>query len=145
MGLFGYSTGILRDIVLYMETSQPLTASQSGAGSPVLYAGGLVGGNGGTVENCAVTGVRLEISCYQYSTACVGGFAGLNEGTIQVQHSGCAADHSGGKPLELLRRQDLMGENTAGSTIDHCYAWTGFPLPGPGMAQFRPADLPGAQ
>lgn len=121
IGLFGYSTGILRDIVLYMETSQPLTASQSGAGSPVLYAGGLVGGNGGTVENCAVTGVRLEISCYQYSTACVGGFAGLNEGTIRssavdVQQITAAAN------LSNCYAGGFVGENTAGSTMDHCYA-----------------------
>lgn len=121
VGLFGYSTSVLRDIVCQMDKSPALTLSQSGSSSKILYAGGLVGYNGGTVDNCAASGVHLQASCYHYSTIYLGGLAGRNEGTInssaaEVAHLSAEASMSN------AYAGGFVGYNAQGGIIRQCYA-----------------------
>lgn len=121
VALFGYSTSVLKDIVYRMDESTALAASQSGSSSKILYIGGLVGYNGGTVRNCAVSGVRIQASCYSYSKVYLGGLAGLNEGTI---HSSAAevADVSADANLAHAYVGGFIGRNAAGGSVQQCYA-----------------------
>lgn len=93
-GLFGCSTGKLRNIVL--ATKQALTLSDGtdnpklptarveGLPSGTVYLGALAGWNGGTVANCAAAGYRLSAYAYQGSVYYVGGLVGYNDGTIRT-------------------------------------------------------------
>ncbi len=88
-GLFGYSTGTLKNIVYKMdpEKALPFTFPSS---EKETYLGALVGVNSaGTVENCAVEGVNLSVHVFD-SHVYIGGLAGLNNGTIR----NCAAELS---------------------------------------------------
>lgn len=80
-GLFGVSEGTLRNIVYEMKPDQPVTVAM-GNGSYDLFIGGLVGGNFGVVENCAVSGVNLVGKSYG-ATIYVGGLVGQNKGVIR--------------------------------------------------------------
>ncbi len=71
------------------------------------YAGGIVGYNKGTVQNCYVTG---SVSC---SSTYPGGIVGSNEGTVQCCYSIAAVsgkNHIGG----------IVGNNNGG-TVRNCY------------------------
>lgn len=119
IGLFGYTTGVLRDVVYAMTETVPVT--QSGSDSAILYTGGLTGYNGGTVENCAVSGVRLQANGYSYSTIYVGGLVGLNHGTIHAC-SAEAAQIEASASMSNLYAGGFIGRNAASGTIDQCYA-----------------------
>ncbi len=84
-GLFGYSTGILQNIV-YRMPEEALSFSTDD-GSKNLYVGGLVGGSSGTVENCAVEGAHISGASYG-SEIYLGGLVGQNNGLIR----NCSAD-----------------------------------------------------
>lgn len=121
VGLFGYVTGVLQDIVYQMKEGHTLTVTQSGSSSQTLYAGALAGYNGGTVNNCAAFGVRLQANGYQYSTICLGGLVGENHGTVQrsaVDGASITAEAS----MSHAYAGGFVGENTAGGIIDQCYA-----------------------
>ncbi len=83
IGLFGYNTGVIQDVVYFMDETTKTTVTQSGSSSKTTYMGALVGYNGGGVENCAAADVWLEADCYQYSTIYLGAMVGLNQGTIE--------------------------------------------------------------
>lgn len=121
VGLFGYTTGALQDIVYQMEEGSSLSVTQSGSSSETLYAGALAGYNGGTVRNCAVFGVRLEANGYQYSTIYLGGLVGENRGTIQNSTAEGAAITAAAS-MSHAYAGGFVGENTAGGVIDQCYA-----------------------
>ena len=121
VGLFGYTTGVLQDIVYQMEEGDTLSVTQSGSSSQTLYAGALAGYNGGTVQNCAAFGVRLQANGYQYSTIYLGGLVGENQGTVQcsaVEGASITAQAS----MSHAYAGGFVGENTAGGVIDQCYA-----------------------
>lgn len=121
VGLFGYSTGVLQDIVYQMRDTDVLSVTQSGSSSQTLYVGALAGFNGGTVDNCASYGVRLQANGYQYSTIYLGGLVGQNHGTIQnsaVEGASITAEAS----MSHAYAGGFVGENTAGGIIDQCYA-----------------------
>lgn len=121
VGLFGYSTSVLRDIVYRMDDRSAVHITQQGSSSDIIYVGGLVGYNGGTVENCAVSGTKIQANCYSYSTVYLGGLVGLNKGTIyrssvDVRH--LDADAS----MSHIYTGGFVGRNMAGGAIDQCYA-----------------------
>lgn len=121
VGLFGYSTGVLQDIVYQMRDTDVLSVTQSGSSSQTLYVGALAGFNGGTVDNCASYGVRLQANGYQYSTIYLGGLVGQNHGTIQnsaVEGASITVEAS----MSHAYAGGFVGENTAGGIIDQCYA-----------------------
>lgn len=119
VALFGYSTSLIQNVIYKM--SQTLALSQSGSSSTILYGAGLVGYNGGTVDNCAVSGVALQASCYSYSTIYLGGLAGLNEGTIRSSSVEVRSIFVNAN-LSNAYAGGFVGRNTAGGTIDQCYA-----------------------
>lgn len=121
IGLFGYSTGVLRDMVYQMDEHTVPAISQSGSSSAVRYLGGLAGYNGGTVENCAVSGVHLQAYGYQYSKIYLGGLAGRNEGIIQSSAAE-AAQVMAETNLSSAYAGGFVGHNTAGGIIRQCYA-----------------------
>lgn len=118
-GLFGYNTGVIQN-VLY-EMNHAVTITQKDSNSPTLYAASLVGYNGGTVQNCAASGVEIGVNCYTYSTAYVGGLVGLNRGAVrcssaEVLHINAITN------LSNAYAGGFVGQNTAGGAIDQCYA-----------------------
>lgn len=121
VGLFGYTTGVLHDIVYQMKEGDILAVTQSGSSSKPLYVGALAGYNGGTVNNCAVFGVRLQADGYQYSTIYLGGLVGENHGTVQSSAVEGASIHAEAS-MSHAYAGGFVGENTAGGLIDRCYA-----------------------
>ena len=120
VGLFGYSTGVLQDVVYQMDENQALQINRKGNSTQPLYVGGLVGYNGGTVENCAVYGGEIRASCYEQSIVYLGGLAGLNEGYI---HSSTAQTKTVTAQANLSDAYagSFAGRNGPGGTIDQCY------------------------
>lgn len=121
VGLFGYSIGVLQDVVYQMKGTDTISVTQSGSSSETLYVGGLAGYNGGTVDNCAAYGVQLQANGYQYSTIYLGGLVGENHGTIQssaVEGASITAEAS----MSHAYAGGFVGENAAGGIIDQCYA-----------------------
>ena len=121
VGLFGYTIGVLRDIVYQMKDGDTLSVTQAGSSSEVLYVGALAGYNGGTVENCAASEVRLQANGYQYSTIYLGGLVGENHGTIQTSAAE-GASITANASMSHAYAGGFVGENTAGGIIDQCYA-----------------------
>ncbi len=119
-GLFGYSTGTIRNVVYNMDYNKELvvTIGNSAVGQ---YLGGLVGGNMGSVINCAVSGANLKGMAYG-GIIYVGGLVGQNSGIIQnsaaevgmlsTDSSNFASSYVGG----------LVGENATGGTIEYSYS-----------------------
>lgn len=121
VGLFGYNTGVLQNVVYNMENAPALAVTRSGSDSSILYAGALVGYNGGTVTNCAVSGVRIQAQCYNFSTIYLGGLAGLNAGTIRSSAAE-VAELTAEANLSNAYAGGFVGRNAAGSSISQCYA-----------------------
>jgi filamentous hemagglutinin family protein len=104
VGLFGVSSGTLRDVGL-------VGGSVNGYGA----VGALAGTNQGTVDNAyASTSMsRVEVRC----RCSVGGLFGVNSGTIMNSHaSGIVTGGLGGYV------GGLVGENVAGGTVTGSYA-----------------------
>lgn len=118
VGLFGYTTGVVQDVVYNM--TKPMTISRTGS-STTVYAGGLIGYNGGTVDNCAVYSVDLEVQCFEYSTAYLGGLAGINAGVIR-DSAAEVADLAANASFSNAYAGGFVGHNASGGTIDRCYA-----------------------
>lgn len=129
VGLFGYSTGVLRHIVYNMgpddtgsvsEANYQLTAGASNV-SGSLYIGGLAGYNFGTITNCAVYGMDLNVNISGV-TLYVGGMVGLNNGTI----SSCSAESKSlaGNSYEYgkLYMGGFVGQNSDSRLISSSYA-----------------------
>lgn len=75
-GLFGYTTGTIRDVAL-------LDSNLTG-GSSWCYIGGIAGYNTGCILRCSFEGILSGDGGNAYA----GGIAGCNEGVIRACHSG---------------------------------------------------------
>ncbi len=118
VGLFGYTTGVLQDVVYQMPNTLAVTSVGS---SETRYVGGLVGYNGGTITNCAAFDVQLKAEGYQYSTLYLGGLVGCNEGTLRrsaAEGAAITADTS----LSNAFAGGLVGLNENVGNVDQCYA-----------------------
>lgn len=117
-GLFGYSVGTLRDIVYLPDAEKQITLINSD-GSNTMYVGGLLGGNAGTVQNCAVSGLRL--GAYAFGAEIYGGgLVGQNNGIIRdcaAEVANLFADESGYAKGWL---GGLVGQNTR--SVSNSYA-----------------------
>ena len=125
VGLFGFTTGTLENIVV--TTSKKLAeAPTSKLGGNVqwktVYTGVLAGQNSGTIKNCAVSGYRLSGSAYSGSTYYLGGLVGCNEGLIQA----CSADIPSITGTSTYARSycagGLVGMNDGSGYIRQSYA-----------------------
>lgn len=119
IGLFGYSTGILKDIV-YLLDGKIDSFTQSGSSSDVIYAGSLVGQNDGSIYNCAVSGFEISASGFNYSNIYVGGFVGFNRGTINTS-SADVKNINLSATLSNAYTGGFAGVNDSGGSISKCY------------------------
>lgn len=120
-GLFGCSTGTLRNIVYEMDPQNPVVA-HLGSVAESLYVGALVGGNdGGIVDNCAVSGANLQAQASGVNLY-VGGLVGQNNGTIR----NCAAEFAklSAECYNFARVYigGLVGENAPSRSVSTSYA-----------------------
>lgn len=119
-GLFGYSTGTLRNIVYQMDPDHPVTA-YLGSAAENLYVGALLGGSAGVMENCAVSGGNLQAGASGVKLY-VGGLVGQNQGVIR----NCAAESAQLSAncfnYASIYMGGLVGENTASRSISTSYA-----------------------
>lgn len=118
-GLFGYSSGTLRDIVYLMDAEKQNAVSLGNHRN--LYIGGLAGGNAGRVENCAVAGVSLSGSAFT-ATIYVGGLVGLNQGEIVSCGAECAALKADATTYAHGYVGGLVGLNQSSGVISASYA-----------------------
>lgn len=119
VGLFGYSSGVIRDVVYRMEDA-PLTLTRSGSDTTV-YVGALLGSNSGTVSNCAVYGVEITVNCYNYSTVYLGGLAGENRGSIRASAAEAARLYAL-CTMSNAYAGGFVGGNQSGGRIEQSYA-----------------------
>lgn len=119
-GLFGYSAGTLRDIVYKMDPEQAVTVAMDN-GSQSLYVGALAGGNAGTIQNCAVSGISL--TGYSFgSTIYVGGLVGQNSGVIRSSAAESASLSADCSSYASAYVGGLAGRNDAAREITVSYA-----------------------
>lgn len=118
VGLFGYTTGVLQDVVYQMPDTLAVTSAGS---SETRYVGGLVGYNGGTITNCAAYNVQLKAEGYQYSTLYLGGLVGCNAGAIRRSAAEGAAI-TANTSLSNAFAGGLVGINENVGSVDQCYA-----------------------
>ena len=118
-GLFGYSSGTLRDIVYLMDAKKQNAVSLGSHKN--LYIGGLAGGNAGRVDNCAVAGVSLTGSAYT-ATIYIGGLVGMNQGEITGCGAECAALSADTSSYAHAYVGGLVGQNQSGGIISASYA-----------------------
>ena len=97
-GLFGYVSGTVKDLTVTGSVSGNISGN---------WVGGVVGYNGGTVENCHNIG---EVSSNRY----VGGVVGYNGGTVENCHN--IGEVSGNRYVG-----GVVGENGTGATVSNCY------------------------
>ena len=117
-GLFGFNEGTLRNIVYRMDPEKTISI---GDGSQSLYVGGLAGGNSGTVENCAVSGVSL-VGRSIGSTIYVGGLAGQNNGIIRASGAETATLSAQCDTYARAYVGGLVGQNNSAGTIRTSYS-----------------------
>lgn len=118
-GLFGYSSGTLRNIVYLMDPDRQNTVSLGNHSN--LYIGGLAGGNAGSVINCAVAGVSLTGNAYTASIY-IGGLVGLNQGEISGCGAECAALAADTSNYAHAYVGGLVGLNRSSGIITVSYA-----------------------
>lgn len=118
VGLFGYTTGVLQDVVYQMPDTLAVTSAGS---SMTRYVGGLVGYNGGTITNCAAYNVTLQANGYNYSTLYLGGLVGCNRGAIRRSAAEGAAI-TANTSLSNAFAGGLVGINENVGSVDQCYA-----------------------
>ena len=92
VGMFGYSTGTIKNVVLATQYSTSSTSfhvqrTKAVQANETVYYGILAGKNSGSISNSAVAGYYLSgsdgtIHGYANSTIYVGGLVGYNDGTI---------------------------------------------------------------
>lgn len=119
-GLFGYSTGTLRNIVYEMNAEYQVVA-YLGSAAENLYVGALVGGNAGTVYNCAVSGANLRAGASGVRLY-VGGLVGQNQGIIRNCAAETARLSANCLNFASVYIGGLVGENAASRTITSSYA-----------------------
>lgn len=119
-GLFGYSTGTIADVA-YLITADTMGKLSIEGHSGYIYVGGLVGYNGGIIQNCAVSGMAINIYAYSYSTIYSGGLAGWNQGAISDSSAaltGVTIDTT----LSNAYAGGFVGTNSGVGIITRCYA-----------------------
>ena len=119
-GLFGYSAGVLKNMVYEMDADREISVSM-GRSAQNRYLGGLAGGNGGTIQNCAVSGVRLTGHIYDASIY-IGGLTGQNQGMIQECAAEVASLAANGSNYGHAYVGGLVGMNTRDREIRTSYA-----------------------
>ena len=97
-GLFGYNSGTVKNVLLLGGGSSGTTVTGS------TYAGSLVGGNSGTVTNCAASGFTV-------SSANAGGLVGRNDGYIINSY---AANYAA---PDAAVASSVTGTNNAGGLV----------------------------
>ena len=120
IGLFGYNTGVIQDVVYIMDENTKTTIIQSGSSSKTTYTGALVGYNGGSIENCAAAGVWMEADSYQYSTVYLGALVGLNQGSIE-RSSAEAESIMAAATMSNAYVGGFVGLNNIGGIIEQSY------------------------
>lgn len=118
-GLFGYSSGTLRNVVYLMDAERQNAVSLGSHGS--LYIGGLAGGSAGTIFNCAAAGVNLKGMAYT-ATIYVGGLVGQNQGTIDSCGAECAGLTAETSSYAYAYIGGLVGQNRGSGMITTSYA-----------------------
>jgi uncharacterized repeat protein (TIGR02543 family) len=84
------------------------------------YVGGIVGGNGGTVENCSVSGSIIgPDDYYSYEDGYVGGVAGFNLGTVKKCYATGSVSGYGFVGGVVGSNGDLRAPM---GTVENCYA-----------------------
>lgn len=121
IGLFGYNMGTIRDTVYLSTVDQNRIMKKNVTGHRTIYIGGLVGYNNGTVNNCAVADMALQIYAYDYSTVYAGGLVGINYGAVRgssaaLKYIAAEANYSN------AYLGGFIGKNAPGGTIRDCYA-----------------------
>jgi len=103
-GLFGYIDvdGTVKNLRLAVSNIE--------SGDGAKPTGGIAGRNGGTIQNCTVTGDSIT------GTGCVGGIVGMNTGTVEscyttVNVRGIGSSNIGG----------VAGRNDGSGTVQNCY------------------------
>ena len=83
LGLFAYSSGTIKNLCLsnLNISSVATSSSDSATNIAIEYAGGLVGYNNGTINNCRAESVTINIKYYPSNdfTMCTGGLVGYSE------------------------------------------------------------------
>ena len=125
VGLFGFVTGTLEDIVV--TTAEPLkTAPTAKLGGSVqrrtVYIGVLAGKNSGTIRNCAVSGYKLSCYAYSGSTCYIGGLVGYNEGTVSACSAAIPSISGNTTNARGYYAGALAGVNAGGGYIRQSYA-----------------------
>lgn len=121
VGLFGYSSALLSNIVLEMSGTASVTAE--GAGT-VRYLGAMVGTNAGTVSNCAVYGAEgtsFQATASGSAVLYLGGLAGQNLGVIYAS----AAENvflTAATVFADAWAGGLVGRNVAPARVSQSYA-----------------------
>lgn len=118
-GLFGFSEGVLRNIVYQLDPNLQVDVKMDN-GSQSLYIGGLLGGNTGTVQNCAVSGASL-IGRNTGSTLYIGGLAGRNRGIIRECGAEAATLSADNATYAKSYVGGVVGENTSSGRISATY------------------------
>jgi hypothetical protein len=108
-GMFGAVTGAVRNLSLI---GCEITGKD--------FVGGVVGGNGGTVENCNVSGSITGTGTTYSDEGFVGGVVGLNQEGI-VKKCYATGSVSGGSFVGGVVGSNGAYWNTAG-TVENCYA-----------------------
>lgn len=120
-GIFGYLTGIVKD--LHVKTLQVQTATSSNG---TFYVGGIAGRNEGTIENCGVSGA---ISVISLSDCYIGGAIGYNAGAVKNVIADCDVEtayinesYASASQLGYKRYVGgLMGHSDS-ATVENCVA-----------------------
>ena len=76
VGLFGYSTGNINNVILTNANISVSTDSSN------IYCGGIAGYNKGSVNNCSVQGSIHGTTLWEQQNACVGGICGYSSQSI---------------------------------------------------------------
>lgn len=118
-GLFGYNTGVIKNITVDNFTIDLDYSSYSPVSS--RYVGGLVGYNdGGIISNCNVSGSISVYSKTDYRDSYAGGLAGYNSGVIENSYSMAGVSVRSTSERNTSYAGGLVGYNIG--TITNCYA-----------------------
>ena len=127
IGLFGRSSGTLKNIVLLADDTAQAVGFKDGVHTAGACAGALIGWNDGHVENCAAAGYRVE-AVVSGSELYVGGMIGQNAGTV-VSCSVSSPSVRATNYHAQLRIGGFVGSNSGSGRINSCYAMAAVSVP----------------
>lgn len=134
-GMFGYiapENGVIKNVVLSAEYNPKssknyyVTYKEKSATRKTLYLGVLAGCNAGTISNCAVAGYYIAgssgtVHAYSNSTLNIGGFVGLNKGTIRSSAADVPKIHMS-LQYATAYAGGFVGRNTSDGVVNNSYA-----------------------